>query len=50
MRNELGKVHSFVPARKKDLFANVGIDAAFQYIEELIFAIVHVCRRLVPWL
>jgi hypothetical protein len=29
---------------------NVGIDAAFQYIEELVFAIMHVSRRFVSWL
>jgi hypothetical protein len=40
MRNEFWKVHSFVLARKEDLFTNVGIDAALQYIDELIFAIV----------
>ena len=48
MRNELWKVHSFVLARREDLFAYVGIDAAFQYIDELIFASVHVCWRFVP--
>jgi hypothetical protein len=34
MWNELWKVHSFVLARREDLFANVGINAAFQYIDE----------------
>jgi hypothetical protein len=50
MRNEFWKVHSFVLARREAPFANVGIDAAFRYIDELIFAIVHVCPGLVPWL
>jgi hypothetical protein len=50
MRNEFWKVNSFFLARREDLFAYVGMDAAFQYIDELIFAIVHVCRRFVPWL
>ena len=50
MRNELRQVHSFIRTHSKDLLADIGIDAAFEYIKELIFAIMYMCRRFVPGL
>jgi hypothetical protein len=48
MWDRLRKVHSFIRARWKNLFADIGIDAAFEYVKELIFAIMHVGRRFIP--